>query len=84
MRNTTNRPLYKDSTTKVIAHVVRMENNSLEKQSLFMKNLKIEWRSLKEESGMDRSQMLRLMMDRLLLFNGWLEKFDQQLERGTR
>ena len=68
---------------KWIAHVVRMENNSLEKQSLFMKNLKIEWRSLEEESGMDRSQMLRLMMDRLL-FNGWLEKFDQQLERGTR
>ena len=68
---------------KWIAHVVRMENNSLEKQSLFMKNLKIEWRSLEEESGMDRSQMLRMMMDRQL-FNGWLEKFNQQLERGTR
>ena len=36
-----------------------------------------------EVSGIDRSQMLRMMMDRQL-FNGWLEEFNQQLERGTR
>ena len=80
MRNTTNRPLYKDPTPKVDCS---RRNNSLEKQSLFTKNLKIEWRSLEEESEMDRSQKLRMMMD-IQLFNGWLEKLNQQIERGTR
>ena len=60
-----------------------MENSSPDKQSLFMENLKIEWRSLEEENRMDRSQILRMMMDRRLI-NGWLEEFNKQLERGTR
>ena len=67
---------------KWIAHVVRMENSSLEKQTLFMENMKIEWKSFEEESGMDRSQILRTMMNKQI-FDGWLENFSQQLERGT-
>ena len=75
MRNTTNRPLYKDPTTKVdCSRRQDGEQQPGKAVDLYEKlKRKAEW----------TDHMLRLMMDRLL-FNGWLEKFDQQLERGTR
>ena len=68
---------------KWIAHVVRMENSNMEKQTLFMEEMKTEWRKLEEETGMDRSQILRTMFDKKI-FDGWLKQFSQQLGRGTR
>ena len=68
---------------KWIAHVIRMENSSLEKQTLFMEGMKTDWKKLEEESGMHRSQILRIMLCKKS-FDGWLKTFNQQLVRGTR
>ena len=66
-----------------IAHVVRMENSCLEKQSLFMAGMQADWKKLEKESGMDRSQIIRTMSSKKT-FDDWLNLYSQQLIRGTR
>ena len=48
---------------KWIAHVVRMENGTLEKQTLFMEGKDV-WKGLEKTIGMDRMQLRRTMFNK--------------------
>lgn len=59
---------------KWIAHVIRMDNQTFEKQTLFMEGSHYPWKKLEDEFGMDRSQIRRIMFCKDN-FDGWLAKF---------
>ena len=56
---------------KWIAHVIRMENNSFEKQTLFMEGEKDIWVNIEKTTGLDRNQIRKLMFDKKQ-FDSWL------------
>ncbi len=68
---------------KWLSHVIRMDNSTLEKQTLFMEGSKDIWKKMEEVSGLDRNQLRRTMFCKKE-FDGWLDNFKQQLQSGTR
>lgn len=60
---------------KWLGHCVRMQNNAMQKTSLFMiptkKNVRSFWLQYEKRYGMDQSQLRRLMMDKAK-FDGFL------------
>lgn len=63
---------------KWIAHVIRMDNSALEKQTLFMEGTPDIWKKIEERLMMDRSQLLRIMFNKKT-FDGWLRNLKKQL-----
>ena len=58
---------------KWLAHVIRMDNSTLEKQTLFMEGGKDVWRDFERYVCVDRTQLRKIMFDKKR-FDGWLNK----------
>ena len=56
---------------KWLAHVIRMDNSSFEKQTLFMEGGKDIWVNIEKTTGLDRKQLRKLMFDKKQ-FDSWL------------
>ncbi len=48
---------------KWTAHVIHMDNNTLEKQTLFMEGKDV-WKGLEKTTGMDRMQLRKIMFNK--------------------
>ena len=59
---------------KWLAHVIRMDNSTLEKQPLLMDGTSDIWKSLEDITYLDRNQLRRTMFCKKT-FDDWLKKF---------
>ena len=59
------------NTLSRCARVIRMDNSTFEKKTLFMEGSRYPWKKLENEFGMDRFQIRRVMFCKRQ-FDGWL------------
>ena len=55
---------------KWIAHIIRMDNSSFEKQTLFMEGGKDIWLNIEKTTGLGRIQLRKIMFDKKQ-FDSW-------------